>query len=462
MISLRKAKGIGVHYAPDADAIFSVALIVGRYPHLQNRFVKFLPAGVYSRYQLKQLEKQGLALIDVGGEQTGRDHHGAKKTKEAAIEMVAKELGLFGDPRLQPLINYVAGNDKDGTNYRLLNGAAADDLLFNNVIRASSQVRFNPMKEKISLEDRQQEFWRLVEIAELIISRFLRGENDAVSEADAVKLIQHSFFMAVAKSLSVSQPRYFSGFLKTAEFINRHANLDNDDDVDRFDFLLQPAFAHHCKLLENLTSQNITVKQDGKNIGSLADNPLVENLSLIGVAKELLADEMPYEHKLAILRNVWLSLIDKQADWLKAMGEMRNGAVKIRRDVRGWQVVMVESDCSQIMQATRYQQKNYHQQVADVSIAIRSTGHVQVTCSKDMKLRAKMINAGILLRQMEVLKGEFTTPPKDLCVINTLKARWYVADFGGLFNGSLTNPEVVPTQLTPEEIFIIVCEAIAK
>lgn len=470
MIDLRHAKGIATHPAPDFDGVMTSALVAYRYPKLYRCPLIFIPAGTLSSQEVEKYERKGIALFDVGGFLTGYDHHGSGK-EVSSCRLVARSIGL-ANKRLEPLLAYIDENDRQGVNYRLKivkNGreVAADDFLLTSIIRASSQVRYNPFKEDVTHQERVAAFWRLVRLARIVINRVANTDNSrATLSKVAGDLLQLSLCQAIAKQLGVPQPKFIDGFNNTLNFINRTAarQFDEQDEEQGYKCQEDPVFKDLIELMEKFPPE-LHSYENGKLIKDDSTKRFVINLTILGIAQELVGDALvkPWE-KLIILKDGWLSLIARKSDWLLAVSHLKNSGVLKRQDVRGWHVVSVESNCSQIGPASRLldPEREVNPQKAAVTIAKRSTGHVQITCRPQTGLKRKIKKAGILLREAEVRKQGMEIPREQLLSEGNLVANWYIAESGAVLNGSLTNPLIEPTSLTLEEIHQIVCLALSQ
>ena len=464
MVPLPKAKQVATHFAPDGDGVFATAMAGTRYRHIPMLPAIFLPAGDLSLEEVKRHESAGTVFFDVGGELAGRDHHGGKE-KISATRLVAREIGLT-DVRLRSLLDFVDANDQSGKNFRfqIANGSEvheAGDLLVNSIIRGASNVRFSPFKQTITNEQRVKSFQRLVRLATLVIHRLGMADRGASFSHDARVLLQHSLVQAIARTLELPEPQRFDNFQSLLRYIDRlHVRKYGEEARDyscREDLMFSP----YIQMMSVEPLKLIILDGNKQPVTNPDDRWLAESLTLFGISQQLVVEEkIPLPIKLAILKDCWLNLFAYQADWLLALSDLANGGVQYNQEVKGWRVMAIASDCARIGPASRHKcQQNPFK--ASVTIAIRPSGHVQITCVPQRHLVAKIKAAGVELRRAEAAKRGLTVTSAELQLEEKLSVFWYTAPFGGLFNGSLTQPLVEPTKLSLSEIFQIVCQALA-
>lgn len=461
MLQLWQARSIATHFTPDLDAAMSRALAETRYPRLISLPTIFLPAGDLTKDQVRSHEEQGTVFLDVGGPNTGRDHHSSGKRISAA-RIIANEVGL-NHREFAGLLDFIDGNDQQGANFRyfIKNGGGtlpANDLVINCLIRGASHVRYNPLNPKVSLQEQGESYRRLARLCRLIINRVGSADQGASFSSEARILLQHSLTRAIAKSLDLVQPNGFDGFENTLDFLNRLNGRKWEDRGYRCQE--DPNFNAFIKMM-GVTPLKLIIQSGNK--GRINDPKtlwLAESLTLLGIAQQLIVEnQIPQRVKLVILRDCWLNLFAYQTDWLKALGDLKNGGIKYASEIKGWQVVAIESDCSRIGQASRHvcaENPVKH----NVIIVRRSNGQVQITCQPQLHLVPKVKQAIVNLRKKEAAIRGLDIPAEELAAEEELVAGWYIPHFGGGLNGSLTNPTVESTRLDLKTIYQTVCLAL--
>jgi len=118
---MEKIHTIVTHPRPHLDEVVGIVLLrtYGReiYPGIENAEIKFCDAGMTPEGKSwKQLEKEGVVLIGIGG---GRfDEHPTQNKErvemECAASLVAKYLGINEEPWLAKLMKYTCNNDTKG------------------------------------------------------------------------------------------------------------------------------------------------------------------------------------------------------------------------------------------------------------------------------------------------------------------------------------------------------------
>lgn len=114
---------IATHIRPHLDEIAAIWLLRkfgdGRFPGAGAAKVTFTTARQLAARggSAEQLERQGILLLGIGG---GRfDEHPTaereKRSEECAATLVAKELGVDGDPALQKILRFVRAIDVEGS-----------------------------------------------------------------------------------------------------------------------------------------------------------------------------------------------------------------------------------------------------------------------------------------------------------------------------------------------------------
>jgi hypothetical protein len=452
-------KGIVTHFAPDADAVLATALLLlatdrNRSRQLRNNII-LVPSGPLPKeYQ----HPEDWIIIDVGGASVSPfDHHGLDGDKVSSMELMARHLGWDQKPWLRPLLDWLNRQDQQGINLRIQgkNGAqefSAEDLLITAVMRGASNIRWSPFK--VSMAEQIMSFRQLILLAQFMIRHFQRVEgNGFTPSAEATRLLQYSLAQAIAQDSHLLMPE-LEEFVSLADCINqlnRQMN-DGEESGEAFDFFTQPGSMDCLRLV---ASPDLLVKEQYPG-----DRELARNISLIGIAQELERDRnLPGPRKVKILADAWQSILAIKADWLLAKNEVKNGKV-VRHQIGKRLVAMVRSDCYASSKALR-NCCNGNPQKADVQIIIFSTGHVRITCNnRDSELQRKMPKVAYLIRREEAKARKTNLPTARLRAVNELVLDWHLTDFGGLFNGTLTNPVVEPTKLTPERIFQLVCEGL--
>lgn len=457
--SLPRFKTIGIHFAPDADTIMAIALLCEWYPEIFGCPVKFFPAQQMTRAKWEELKSQGILFVDVSG-QGIFDHHGQGNGNggKSAAQLIANWLGLE-EPWLKPILDWTNSQDREGTNFniRVQNGGQgmpAHHLLLTSVIRGSSHVRFNPVTSKATLKQQANAFWHLVNFCRLTIRQMKRCQGQPLKLTPAgIELAQWGLVITVAQYLLTAPPRFFSDFNKALDKINEQiSKLAEKGDTEKFDCRQEPG----CEPLIQIMSRVNELR---------SDNPLALNFTLLAAAEELACrQKWSYQFKLMYMAEVWQNVLSLHCDWLNAQRDLRNGNAEkklYRKRCGNWQVVSITSDASQIAKAARYQNDKYPK--ADVVITFRSTGHCQITCrSNDGQLISKMEEIAFQLRKAETKRRGRSEPEANFWAKNRLVANWYFADFGGVFNGTLTNPTIPPTKLSGIEIFNIVCKTLKE
>jgi len=436
-----------------------------RYPQLISLSTIFLPAGDLTKEQVRGYEEeQGVVFFDVGGQHTGRDHHGGQE-KISAARIVAREVGLDQQPFVG-LLRFIDGNDQKGTNFRFSiqnNGGTlpANDLVINNIIRGASNVRFSPFDPNVSLQEQGKSYQRLTGLCRLIIKRVGSADKGASFSNEAKTLLQHSLTKAIVSSLELEpgQPGYLDNFESTLNFINRlNARKWNESGYRCQE---DPSFSDLIKMMSAPSLKLIILSGDNSRINEPETIWLAESLTLLGIAQQLIVEnQISQSLKPAILTDCWLNLIAYQADWLKALGDLRNGGIKYASKIKGWEVAAIESDSSRIGPASRHTcTENPYRR--DVTIVRRpSSGHVQITCRPQVHLVPRLKQAIVELRKKEAAIRRLNILPAEMEAENTLVANWYIPDFGAGLNGSLTNPIVDPTRLKLGDIYQTVCNAL--
>jgi len=168
-----------------------------------------------------------------------------------------------------------------------------------------------------------------------------------------------------------------------------------------------------------------------------------------------------------------------QQDWEQGVAD-----VKAARDIRAIshpvlspilgrkiRILLVHSDSRKVAAAARWKR-------FDVVITVRSNGHVQVFSSNMWKGRGDELKFRFdfreLAKALRILEANFAQPRQRLergdwtksgyvYYLNGTACPWYLAEFlAGLFNGSLSSPDVPPTRIHPFRILRVVVETLDK
>jgi len=464
--TLEKANGVIVHCAPDLDAVMAVALLGIHYPNLLEGSICFVPSGIFDSKRWSEVIAAGMIPVDVGGTSQDWphfDHHGDVSAKGSATRLVAKHLAWENEDWIQPLLKWVDSQDRAGTNFRLAVPAAggryipADHFLFTDIIRGSSNVRFSPFNSKVTMESRAKAFCRLVAMAQLIIRQFrwVGKPTKYESSQEAQQLVKQGLLMALAKDLELDQPFELRPGADFRSELGRLSELAYDG--DRLELAKTLAVA---KLVNTIRSPiNLSVRA-GKN--GLESQPLALNFTLLAIAEQALQmDSFSHSYKMELIREAWLNNLAMAADFLEALNSFRKlEAMKDQREVPG--VGLVEWSDDGCYHARRVSGFNRPGQSPAVSLIRNPTGHWQIFINLQNGAKPviveRMQEVAIALQQAEPggqADGPFGGPGR---LING----WYFSEFGGLFNGTLTNPFVPASQIPPENVFEIVCQNLAS
>ena len=144
---------------------------------------------------------------------------------------------------------------------------------------------------------------------------------------------------------------------------------------------------------------------------------------------------------------------------------------------RDCRTLLVKSDCVKVAAAARRQR-------FDLVIAVRSNGHCQVFSSNMWRDKGEVkfkLDFGAVAHQLRILEAKFAQPRQRLeggdwtgpgyvyyqngrpDNLNAPACPWYLAEFrSGLFNGSLSAPDVPPTRIHPTHILQAVTAILPK